>query len=198
MAQIDPEKVDMVLLCTSTPDDIFGSATSVQAGLGCSQAVGMDLTAACSGFVLGLVTAGAYLRSGMAKTVVLIGADCLSRYVDWTDRGTCILFGDGAGDVVEGAPRPNLARSLSVSTPVGPAAARASGVPHAGQSVPRLVNHLGCFLCLCDSLSARLPCCRSGGAGGSRARERRAAGVRDAQQRSGDGQAKLLERNGRE
>jgi len=100
MAGVSPEDVDMVLLCTSTADDIFGSATSIQDGLGCSNAVGIDLTAACSGFVLGMVTGGAYLRSGMAKTVVVVGADCLSRFVDWNDRGTCILFGDGAGAVV--------------------------------------------------------------------------------------------------
>ena len=97
MARVAPEEVDMILLCTSTPDDVFGSATTVQAGLGANKAVAMDLTAACSGFVLGLITAGAYVRSGMAKNVLLVGADCLTRFVDWNDRGTCILFGDGAG-----------------------------------------------------------------------------------------------------
>lgn len=100
MARVAPEEVDMILLCTSTPDDVFGSATTVQAGLGANKAVAMDLTAACSGFVLGLITAGAYVRSGMAKNVLLVGADCLTRFVDWNDRGTCILFGDGAGAVL--------------------------------------------------------------------------------------------------
>ena len=108
MASVAPEDVDMILMCTSSPDDVFGSATTVQANLGCTKAVGMDLTAACSGFVLGLLTASAYIRSGMAKNVVVIGADCLSRYVDWTDRNTCILFGDVAGAVVVTATTPGM------------------------------------------------------------------------------------------
>ena len=62
MASVAPEDVDMILMCTSSPDDVFGSATTVQANLGCTKAVGMDLTAACSGFVLGLLTASAYIR----------------------------------------------------------------------------------------------------------------------------------------
>ncbi|CAM6097198.1 unnamed protein product [Calypogeia fissa] len=100
MAKLNPEDVDLILLCTSTPDDLFGSAPEVQRQLGCSKALAFDLTAACSGFVLGLVTGTRFIRGGGFKNVLVIGADALSRYVDWNDRGTCILFGDGAGALV--------------------------------------------------------------------------------------------------
>ncbi|KAI3821291.1 hypothetical protein L1987_08855 [Smallanthus sonchifolius] len=101
MAEVDPDEVDLVLLCTSTPDDLFGSAPQIQAALGCKgNPLAFDITAACSGFVLGLVSASCYIRGGGFKNVLVIGADALSRYVDWTDRGTCILFGDAAGAVV--------------------------------------------------------------------------------------------------
>ena len=100
MAGIAPQDVDMVILCTSTPDDAFGGAGQVQAAIGATSAVAFDLTGACSGFVLGVVTAAQYLRTGLAKRAVVVGADALSRITDWTDRGTCILFGDGCGAVV--------------------------------------------------------------------------------------------------
>lgn len=100
MANVSPEEVDLVLLCTSTPDDLFGSAPQVQTLLGCHNALAFDLTAACSGFVLGLVTATRFIRGGGYKNVLVVGADALSRYVDWTDRGTCILFGDASGAVL--------------------------------------------------------------------------------------------------
>ncbi|HBL14497.1 MAG TPA: 3-oxoacyl-ACP synthase [Cyanobacteria bacterium UBA11162] len=100
MAGITPKDLDLIILATSTPDDLFGTATQIQALLGASRAVAFDMTAACSGFVFGLVTAAQFIRTGAYKTVLLIGADILSRWVDWSDRGTCILFGDGAGAVV--------------------------------------------------------------------------------------------------
>jgi 3-oxoacyl-[acyl-carrier-protein] synthase-3 len=100
MAGIAPTDVDLIILATSTPDDLFGSAGQIQLSLGALQAVAFDLTAACSGFVFGLVTASQFIRTGVYKNVLLIGADILSRWVDWSDRGTCILFGDGAGAVV--------------------------------------------------------------------------------------------------
>jgi 3-oxoacyl-[acyl-carrier-protein] synthase-3 len=99
-AGITPDEIDLILLATSTPDDLFGSACRVQAELGAVKAVAFDLTAACSGFVFGLVTAAQYIRTGVYQNVLLIGADILSRWVDWQDRRTCILFGDGAGAVV--------------------------------------------------------------------------------------------------
>ncbi|NEQ68875.1 MAG: ketoacyl-ACP synthase III [Symploca sp. SIO2D2] len=100
MAGIAPKDLDLIVLATSTPDDLFGSASQIQASLGASQAVAFDLTAACSGFVFGLVTASQFIRTGVYQNVLLIGADVLSRWVDWSDRSTCVLFGDGAGAVI--------------------------------------------------------------------------------------------------
>ncbi|KAJ9706842.1 hypothetical protein PVL29_002018 [Vitis rotundifolia] len=101
MAQVDPDEVDLVLMCTSTPEDLFGSAPQIQKALGCKKnPLAYDITAACSGFVLGLVSAACHIRGGGFHNVLVIGADALSRYVDWTDRGTCILFGDAAGAVL--------------------------------------------------------------------------------------------------
>lgn len=100
MAGVSAADVDMVLLSTSSPDDLFGSACAVAAEIGAAKAVAFDLTAACSGFVLGLVTGSQFIRTGAARNVLVIGADALSRYVDWRDRGTCILFGDGCGAVL--------------------------------------------------------------------------------------------------
>lgn len=100
MAGISATDLDLIILATSTPDDLFGTASLVQAALGASRAVAFDLTAACSGFVFGLVTAAQFIRTGAYQNILLIGADVLSRWVDWSDRRTCILFGDGAGAVV--------------------------------------------------------------------------------------------------
>ncbi len=100
MARITPTDLDLIILATSTPDDLFGSACQIQTQLGASRAVAFDITAACSGFVFGLVTAAQFIRTGVYQNVLLIGADILSRWVDWTDRSTCVLFGDGAGAVV--------------------------------------------------------------------------------------------------
>jgi 3-oxoacyl-[acyl-carrier-protein] synthase III len=99
-AGITATAIDLIILATSTPDDLFGSAGLVQAQLGATRAAAFDLTAACSGFVFGLVTAAQFIQTGTYQNVLLIGADMLSRWVDWEDRGTCILFGDGAGAVV--------------------------------------------------------------------------------------------------
>ncbi|MEA5514982.1 beta-ketoacyl-ACP synthase III [Nodularia sp. UHCC 0506] len=99
-AGIKATDLDLILLATSTPDDLFGTACQIQAQLGATKAVAFDLTAACSGFVFGLVTASQYIKTGVYQNVLLIGADILSRWVDWEDRRTCVLFGDGAGAVV--------------------------------------------------------------------------------------------------
>ncbi|MDB9312229.1 ketoacyl-ACP synthase III [Spirulina sp. CS-785/01] len=99
-AQIPKEAIDLVILATSTPDDLFGSAAKIAHQVGATHAVAFDLTAACSGFVFGMVTAAQYIRTGVYQNVLLIGADVLSRWVDWSDRSTCVLFGDGAGAVV--------------------------------------------------------------------------------------------------
>lgn len=100
MAGLTPADIDLIVLATSTADDLFGSASQVQAQLGATRAVAFDLTAACSGFVFGLVTAAQFIRTGVYRNVLVVGADILSRWVDWEDRRTCVLFGDGAGAVV--------------------------------------------------------------------------------------------------
>lgn len=96
-----PEAVDLVILATSTPDETLpGTSTKVQHLLGCVNAAAFDVNAACSGFVYGLSLADGMIRSGQAERILLIGAETMSRVVDWKDRGTCILFGDGAGAAV--------------------------------------------------------------------------------------------------
>lgn len=100
MAGVAPDDIDLIILTTSTPDDLFGNAAQIQAELGASRAVAFDLTAACSGFIFGLVTAAQFIKTGVYQNVLLISADLLSRWTDWSDRRTCILFGDGAGAVV--------------------------------------------------------------------------------------------------
>ena len=100
-ADVDPASLDLIVLATSTPDLTFpASATRVQAMLGAKRAAAFDQQAVCSGFVFGLATVDAYIRSGQAQTALLIGAETFSRILDWEDRGTCVLFGDGAGAVV--------------------------------------------------------------------------------------------------
>jgi 3-oxoacyl-[acyl-carrier-protein] synthase-3 len=94
-----PADTDLVLVATSTPDDLFGMAPAVQARLGAHNAAAFDLTAACSGFLFALITAAQYLRCGTLRRALVIGADQLSSWVDWDDRRTCVLFGDGAAAV---------------------------------------------------------------------------------------------------
>ncbi len=98
-ARWDPESIDLVILATSTPDDLFGSAPQIQAELGAKNAVAFDLTAACSGFLFALVTASQFLRNGSMRRAIVIGADQLTRWVNWDDRRSCVLFGDGAGAI---------------------------------------------------------------------------------------------------
>ncbi|WP_448598170.1 beta-ketoacyl-ACP synthase III [Thermoleptolyngbya sp.] len=100
MASVSASEIDLIVLATSTPDDLFGSASQIQHDLGATQATAFDLTAACSGFVFGLVTAAQFIQNGVYRRALIIGADVLSRWVDWSDRRTCVLFGDGAGAVV--------------------------------------------------------------------------------------------------
>ncbi len=99
MADWDIKTIDLIVLATSTPNDLFGSAPSIQAKLGAHNAVAFDLTAACSGFLFALITGSQFLKGGNFKRALVIGADQLSSFVDWNDRKSCILFGDGAGAV---------------------------------------------------------------------------------------------------
>ena len=100
MAGWSADSLDLILLATSTPDDLFGSAPRLQARLGATNAVAFDLTAACSGFLFALVTAAQYLRTGAMARILVVGADQLSRWVNWDDRRSCVLFGDAAGALV--------------------------------------------------------------------------------------------------
>ena len=100
-AGVDASDIDLILLATSTPDNTFpASAVTIQANLGITHGAAFDLQAVCSGFVFGLATADNFLKSGQFKRALVIGAETFSRILDWEDRGTCVLFGDGAGAVV--------------------------------------------------------------------------------------------------
>jgi 3-oxoacyl-[acyl-carrier-protein] synthase-3 len=107
-ARLSPEAVELIIVCTCSPDMLFPSVACIlQDKLKIGQAAAFDLSAACSGFNFGLATAASYIESGKYKTILLVGADTLTKYLDWADRGTCILFGDGAGAVVLGATEQN-------------------------------------------------------------------------------------------
>jgi 3-oxoacyl-[acyl-carrier-protein] synthase III len=98
---IDAQSVDLIVLATSTPDNTFpASAVSVQAGLGITHGAAFDLQAVCSGFVFGLATVDGLLKTGAFQRALVIGSETFSRIIDWKDRATCVLFGDGAGAVV--------------------------------------------------------------------------------------------------
>ena len=100
-AHLDAQAIDLIVLATSTPDNTFpASATAVQAELGITHGAAFDVQAVCSGFLFALATADALLRSGAFSRALVIGAETFSRLLDWTDRTTCVLFGDGAGAIV--------------------------------------------------------------------------------------------------
>jgi 3-oxoacyl-[acyl-carrier-protein] synthase III len=100
-ARLDAQAIDLIVLATSTPDNTFpATAVAVQDGLGIHHGAAFDLQAVCSGFVFALATADNFLRAGAYKRALVIGAETFSRILDWNDRGTCVLFGDGAGAVV--------------------------------------------------------------------------------------------------
>jgi 3-oxoacyl-[acyl-carrier-protein] synthase III len=100
-AGVDAKDIDLIVLGTATPDNTFpASAVSIQAGLGITNGAAFDVQAVCSGFVFALATADGLLRTGAFKRALVIGAETFSRILDWTDRGTCVLFGDGAGAMV--------------------------------------------------------------------------------------------------
>ena len=102
-AGIDPSEIDLILCATVTPDQILPStACLIQAQLGANKAAAMDIVAACSGFLYGLTIAEPMISSGQIKYALVIGAELLTRYVDYTDRSTCVLFGDGAGAAIVG------------------------------------------------------------------------------------------------
>jgi len=107
-AGLAPEDIDLIILATSTPDQTFpASAVTIQADLGITHGAAFDMQAVCSGFVFALATADNYLKSGQFKRALVIGAEAFSRILDWEDRSTCVLFGDGAGAVVVEAQKLN-------------------------------------------------------------------------------------------
>ena len=100
-AGIDAGELDMIICATTTPDESFpATATIVQARLGMHRGAAFDVQAVCSGFIYGMAVADSMIRTGAARTILLIGAETMSRLLDWDDRATCVLFGDGAGAVV--------------------------------------------------------------------------------------------------
>jgi 3-oxoacyl-[acyl-carrier-protein] synthase-3 len=100
-AGVDAQSIDLIVLATSTPDNTFpATAVAVQHGLGINHGAAFDLQAVCSGFVFAVATADNFLRCGAYKRALVIGAETFSRILDWNDRGTCVLFGDGAGAIV--------------------------------------------------------------------------------------------------
>lgn len=100
-AGVAADEVDLIIVATATPDNTFpATAATVQAELGITQGAAFDIQAVCSGFVFALSVGDNFIKAGQAKTVLVIGAETFSRILDWQDRGTCVLFGDGAGAVV--------------------------------------------------------------------------------------------------
>jgi 3-oxoacyl-[acyl-carrier-protein] synthase-3 len=117
-AKVDAQSIDLIVVATSTPDNTFpASAVTVQAGLGITAGAAFDVQAVCSGFVYGLSVVDALLRAGTFRRALLIGAETFSRILDWNDRTTCVLFGDGAGAVVmEAQEQPGLNTDRGVLT----------------------------------------------------------------------------------
>ncbi|CCQ73817.1 beta-ketoacyl-ACP synthase III [Magnetospira sp. QH-2] len=114
-AGVTADDLDLIIVATTTPDSTFpATATKVQAALGVSRGAAFDVQAVCSGFVYALATADNFLRAGQHKTALVIGAETFTRILDWEDRGTCVLFGDGAGAVILSA-EPKASGSPSVS-----------------------------------------------------------------------------------
>ncbi|HQT74594.1 MAG TPA: beta-ketoacyl-ACP synthase III [Acidiphilium sp.] len=112
-AGVAPETVDAIIVATSTPDQGFpATAVSIQAALGITGGFAFDLSAACSGFVYAVSVADAFIRSGQCASVLVIGTEVYSRILNWEDRGTCVLFGDGAGAVLLRAAQDNTDRGL--------------------------------------------------------------------------------------
>ena len=113
-AGLDAAQIDLIVVATSTPDFVFPStACLLQQKLGVKGCAAFDVQAVCSGFVYGLATADSFIKSGMASRALVVGAEVFSRILDWNDRGTCVLFGDGAGAVVLAADsRPGIHASV--------------------------------------------------------------------------------------
>jgi 3-oxoacyl-[acyl-carrier-protein] synthase III len=97
---VNAADIDLGIVATFSPDDLFGDAASVASAISANKAAAFDLTAACSGFLIGMVTASQFHHTGAYKKILVVGAYALTRFIDWSDKSTCILFGDGAGAMV--------------------------------------------------------------------------------------------------
>lgn len=136
-AGVDPAEVEAILVCTVTPDMMFPStACLVQNRLGATRAWGFDLVAACSGFVYGLTTAANLIQSGSHRRVLVIGADTMSRIIDYTDRATCVLFGDGAGAMVVERAEDGEAGFVGFRNQIDGSGADALKMPAGGSRMP--------------------------------------------------------------
>ncbi len=143
-AGVDAKDIDLIVLATATPDNTFpATATKVQHALGCNGCIAFDVAAVCSGFLYALATADSMLRSGMAKRALVIGAETFSRIIDWEDRTTCVLFGDGAGAILIEAEETDDPAAGVISTKL-----HADGAQHdllyvdGGPSTTQTVGHL--------------------------------------------------------
>lgn len=116
MAEVKASEIDLLIVATATPDNTFpATATKVQQRLGMTGGAAFDVQAVCSGFIYALSVADNFIKAGQARTAVVIGAETFSRILDWTDRGTCVLFGDGAGAVVlRGSAEPGTNRDRGI------------------------------------------------------------------------------------
>ncbi len=146
-----PADIDLIVLATATPDNTFpATATKVQHALGCNGGIAFDVAAVCSGFLYALATADSLLKTGAAKRALVIGAETFSRILDWEDRTTCVLFGDGAGAIVLEAPDAAQLREGEDGTGAGIIATRlhADGAHHdllyvdGGPSTTQTVGHV--------------------------------------------------------
>ena len=144
-AGLTPADIDVIVLATATPDNTFpATATKVQNALGCNGGIAFDVAAVCSGFLYALTTADSLLKAGQGTRALVIGAETFSRILDWEDRTTCVLFGDGAGAVVIGAPDADSEEAKGI---LG-SRLHADGAQHdllyvdGGPSTTRTVGHL--------------------------------------------------------
>ena len=147
-AGLDAKDIDLIVLATATPDNTFpATATKVQNALGCNGGIAFDVAAVCSGFLYALTTADSLLKTGQARRALVIGAETFSRILDWEDRTTCVLFGDGAGAIVLEAAGANSAVQ-SGSSGVIASRLHADGAQHdllfvdGGPSTTQTVGHL--------------------------------------------------------
>ncbi len=136
-AGLKPEEVDLIICATSLPDNLYPSmACEVQGELGAINAAAFDITAACSGLIYGLSIAKNFIMSGTYKNILLIGADVHSRFVDWNDRSTCVLFGDGAGALVVTRAESDRDDLLAIDIKANGAKANELKIPLSGRNCP--------------------------------------------------------------